>query len=141
MKKVQKFALAIVLITLFATCQRNSEVKQILSKAETKKALIDTIANDSIMSKEMIFAMLNSKNGKMVMMENHKRIMKMMKEKPDMRQMIMSDMMEACKNDSGMMSSMCKTMMENHQVMCTMHKIKEKCKDMKNMKGMDKTKK
>src|ERR1035437_6318344 len=104
MKTLQKVALAIALITMFASCQSTSDPKKILSNTETRKGIMDTIANNSNMSKEMMEAMMNSKNGTMMMqgnekmtmmmMENHGTMMKMMKDNPAMMQSMMSDMME-----------------------------------------------
>lgn len=63
---------------------------------------MDSIANDNTMCKEMIATVMNSKNGKMAMMENHEAMMKMM---------------ESCKNDTATMHSMCKAMMGNKQML------------------------
>jgi hypothetical protein len=46
----------------------------------------------------------------------------------------MTNMMEACKNDTTMMSGMCKAMMGNKQMMDMMQKMKGM--DMVKMKGM-----
>lgn len=148
MKTLQKFASSIVLIILLASCQSNSEVKEVLSKQDTRKSVIDSIANDSNMSKEMMGAMMNSNNGKMMMqgnekmsmmmMENHTTMMKMMKDNPGMMQGMMADMMETCKGDSAMISGLCNTMMENPQMMYMMKKMIGKNGDMRKMKGMDK---
>ena len=64
-------------------------------------------------------------------------MMKMMQENPGMMQGMMTDMMEACKNDTAMMSGMCKAMMGNKQMMDMMQKMKSENKNMK-MEGMDK---
>lgn len=146
MKTLQKITLAIVLIGLFASCQSSIDVKQILSKSDTRREIMDTIANNTVMSKEMMTAMMNSKIGKMMMhgneemtmmmMDNHETMMKMMKDNPGMMQSMMSDMMETCKNDSVMMSGMCKTMMGNQQMMDMMQKMMEEDKEMNKMKGM-----
>ena len=135
MKTLQKVILAIVLISLFSACQSNTDVKKILAKSETRTAIMDTIANNSEMSKEMMTAMMNSQNGKMMMMgneemtkmmmENNGRMMKMMQDNPAMMQNMMSDMMKACNNDPKKMSAMCKTMMENKPMMQTMKKMKK----------------
>jgi hypothetical protein len=148
MKTLQKFAFTIVLITFLVSCQSGTDVKQILSNQDTRKAVIDSIANDSSMSKEMMGAMMNSNNGKMMMqgnekmsmmmMENHTTMMKMMKDNPGMMQGMMADMMETCKGDSAMMSGMCKTMMGDPKMMDMMQKMKGKNTDMNKMKGMDK---
>lgn len=66
---------------------------------------MDTIANNSDTSKDMMQAMMNSSKGKM-MMTNHEN---MMNDNPDM----MKGMMEASKTDTMMMSEMCKSMMDN----------------------------
>ena len=146
MKKIQKFALAIALITLFTSCQSSSDPKQLLANKETRKEIIGTISNDSEMAKEMMEAMMNNPNGKMMMhgnqkmsmmmMEDHATMMKTMKDNPAMMQGMMSDMMEACKGDSSMMAGMCKTMMGNQQMMDMMQKMKGGNKDMKKMDGM-----
>ena len=145
MKTLQKITLLIALITLFASCQSGTDVNQTLSKPDTRKEIMDKIAGDSTMSKEMMTAMMNSNNGKMMMgdgkmpmmMENHEAMMKMMKDNPAMMQNMMTGMMEACKTDTAMMSGMCKKMMENPQMMDMMQKMKGEKMDMNKMKGMD----
>lgn len=139
MKALQKVTLAIGLITLFASCQSNSDPKQVLSNKETRKEIIATITNSSEMMKEMMEAMMNSKNGKMMMMENHGTMMKMMKDNPGMMESMMTDMMEACKNDTAMISGMCKAMMGNKQMMDMIQKMKRNNMDMGNMNSMDTT--
>jgi hypothetical protein len=144
MKTLQKIALSIAFISLFVSCQSRIDVQQVLAKSDTRKAIMDTIANNSDMSKEMMMALMNGTNGKMLMMENHASMMAMMKDNPGMMQKMMSDMMETCKGDTAMMSTMCKTMMGDKQMMDMMQKMKEENKDMnkkggmKKMKGMDK---
>ncbi|MEO7490795.1 MAG: hypothetical protein ABIU77_27005 [Ferruginibacter sp.] len=58
---------------------------QDLSNSETRKEIMNTIANDSMMSQEMIGTMMNSQNGimmmqehQMMMMENHSSMMNML---------------------------------------------------------------
>src|SRR5665647_1514874 len=132
MKTLQKITLAIALVAIFASCQSSTDVNKILSNQDTKKAIIDKIANDSNLSTEMMETMMNSNNGKMMMlgndkmtmmmMENHGKMMKMMKDDPGMMKSMMSGMMETCKSDTAMLSSMCKNMMESPQMMDMMHK-------------------
>jgi len=146
MKTLQKVALAIVLITLIASCQTNSDPKKILANKETRKGIMDTIANNNEMMGEMMGAMMNSQNGKMmiqgnekmamIMMQNHGTMMNMMKDNPGMTKSMMSDMMESCKSDPDMMSSMCKTMMGNKQMMDMMQKMKGEKKGKKKAKGL-----
>jgi hypothetical protein len=134
MNTLQKFVLVIgfIALALFLACQSRTEIKQILSKSDTRKEIMEIIANDSIMSKEMMETMMNNKTCRMMMqgnekmtmmtMENHGKMMKMMKDNPGMMQVMMSDMMESCKSDTSMMSSMCKTMMGNQQMNNMMQK-------------------
>ncbi len=148
MKAMSKIALAIALITSIVSCQSKVDVNSILSKADTRKEIMDKIADDSTMSNEMMTTMMDSKNGEMmrdgklpmVMMENHDAMMKMMKENPGMMHNMMMNIMEACKNDTTMMSGMCKKMMENPQMMDIMQKMKGKNMGMGNMNDMDTTK-
>jgi predicted PP-loop superfamily ATPase len=130
---------------LFASCQSSTDTKQILSKSETRKDMMDKIANDSSMSKEMMGAMMASQTGtammhdhQKMMMGNHETMMKMMKDNPGMMEGMMTNMMDACKNDTAMMSGMCKAMMENKPMMDMMQKMKGM--DMGKLKGMDTTK-
>ena len=134
MKSLQKLTMLIALITFFASCQSGTDVNQTLSKTETRMEMMNKIADDSSMSKEMMATMMNSKNGKMMMMpmmENHEAMMKMMKDNPGMMHTMMENMMEACKTDTAMMSGMCKKMMENPQMMDMMQKMKGEKMDMK----------
>ena len=134
MKSLQKLSLLIALITFFASCRSGTDVNQSLSKTETRMEMMNKIADDSSMSKEMMAAMMNSKNGKMMMMpmmENHEAMMKMMKDNPGMMHTMMENIMEACKTDTAMMSGMCKKMMENAQMMDMMQKMKGEKMDMK----------
>ncbi len=146
MKTLQKILVAITIISFFASCQTNTDPKQILANKETRIAIMDTIANNSSMAKEMMETMLNNKdcmmmmkgNAKMtsMMMDDHEAMMKMMKDKPDIMKGMMSDMMKACKNDSTAMSVMCKSMMDNTQMKDMMRHKMGDGKDMKGMKGM-----
>jgi hypothetical protein len=141
MKSLQKLTMLIALITFFASCQSGTDVNQTLSKTETRMEMMNKIADDSSMSKEMMTAMMNSKNSKMMimedgkmpmmMMENHEAMMKMMKDNPGMMHTMMMNMMEACKTDTAIMSGMCKKMMENPQMMDMMQKMKGTKMDMK----------
>jgi len=142
MKSLQKLSLLIALITFFASCQSGTDVNQTLSKTETRMEMMNKIADDSTMAKEMMGAMMNSQNGKMMMhqhqammMGDNSSMMKMMKDNPAMMHSMMMNMMEACKNDTTMMAGMCKAMMGNKEMMDMMEKMKGEKKDMK-MEGM-----
>lgn len=142
MKSLQQLSLLIALITFFASCQSGTDVNQTLSKTEARMEMMNKIADDSTMAKEMMEAMMNSQNGKMIMhqhqtmmMGDNSSMMKMMKDNPAMMHSMMMNMMEACKNDTTMMAGMCKAMMGNKEMMDMMEKMKSEKKDMK-MEGM-----
>ncbi len=138
MKILKNVVVAIALTTLFAACQQSStDVKQLLSKSETRKEIIDSIASDSSLHKEMMEAMMVGKHSHSMMMGNHEAMMKKMKDNPAMMEAMMSDMMEKCKNDSTMMKGMCNAMMASPEMMEMMNKMKDKKMDMNKMKGMD----
>ena len=136
-----------VALTLLLSCQSAKDVNGMLADAGTRKELIDTIANNEAMSKEMMQAMMTTTAGKMAMpghgetmMENHAAMMSQMQKDPAMMKTMMSDMMEACKKDSSMMQGMCKMMMDDPQMMNMMKNMKAGKMDMQGMKGMDTTK-
>ena len=139
MKTLQKITLFIALIALFASCQSGTDVTKILSNQNTKKAIMDTIANDSNLSVEMMETMMNGKmmmeNEKMtsMMMQNQGTMMKMMQNNPAMMQSMMTGMMETFKGDTSMMSSMSSFMLKNPQMMNMIHKNM----DMNHMEGMN----
>ncbi len=143
MKKLPIIALVIALLTGIAGCQSS---QKLLSKTDSKNEIMSTIANDSDMAKEMMQVLMESKTGKMMMQENEKmkmmmgknEMMKMMmKENPGMMKGMMSEMMDMSKGDSTMMSGMCKSMMENKEMMEMMQKMKGEKKDVHKMEGMD----
>jgi len=119
MKTLQKITLYIAIVALFASCQTGTDVNKILSNQDTKMAIMDTIANDSNLSVEMMETMMNRENSKMMMMRNDKMAMimmqnqgsmlKMMQNNPAMMQSMMNGMIETCYRDSAIMSSMCST--------------------------------
>ncbi|MBK5273296.1 MAG: hypothetical protein JJE22_20015 [Bacteroidia bacterium] len=137
MKTLQTSVLAITLLILFSSCQNHD-----LSNQETRKGIMNTIANDSIMSQEMLGAMMTNNNGmKMIqehqmIMGNHVSMVNMLKNNPGMMVSMMSAMMETAKGDSSMMSGMIRTMMENPQMMGMMQNMTGN-KMMNNMGGMD----
>ena len=135
MKTLKKMTFIIALIALFASCQSNTDVNKILANQGTKEAIIETIANDSNLSVEMMEAMMNSENSKM-MMQNQGTMLKMMQNNPAMMQSMMNGMMETVKGDTAMMSSMCSTILNNPQMMDMIHK-KMGTQGMNHMEGMN----
>lgn len=141
MKTVQKMFFAIALVIVLAACQSSTASNNGLSNPNTRKEIMDTIANDTAMCKEMMGAMMNNKNGKMammehgkmMMMEDHDGMMKMMGNNPEMMKNMMGNMMEACKKDTAMMMAMCKKMMDEPKMMDMMQKMKGGKMDMDKM--------
>ena len=140
MKTVQKTFSALAFIIVLASCQSSGTVTQVLSDPASRKAMMDSIANDSSMCKDMMNTMMNSKNGKMIMMHQHSAMMKTMKDDPNMMKGMMTNMMEMCKNDTTMMCDMCQKMMDNPKMMDMMHKMKGEKMNMDTMMGMNKMK-
>ena len=110
-------------------------------------AIMDTIANDSNLSIEMMEAMMNNENSKMMimgnenmtsmMMQNQGTMMKMMQNNPAMMQSMMNGMIETCYRDTAIMSSMCSTIMNNPKMMDMIHKNMGGNMGMKNMNNME----
>jgi hypothetical protein len=133
MKILQKFVGLIALTALFASCQ---SPKQVLSESDSRMEIMNNIASDHEMSKEMMDAIMREDHGKMlmhdkmkVMMDDKSMMTKMMKDDPEMKKQMMSTMMETVKADTTMMSQMCKSMMDNPKMMEMMEKMKEKDKN------------
>ncbi len=138
MKQLLRITWAVVLVSAVMSCQSRTEVSQILSTPNTRKQIMDSIANNSAMSVEMMDAMLNNKNSimmmhgneqmAMMMTEYYDTMMKMMKDNPEMMQRMMTDMMVASANDTTMMSRMFKSIMDNDQMMGMMQNMYNKSK-------------
>lgn len=141
MKTLQVIILSIGILALFASCQ---STKQALSKQDSRHDIMAAIANDHEMSSEMLELLMNSEHGKMIMQQNEKMkmmdgkgMMMMMKDKPERMHHMMADMMTAAKGDTIMMAAMCKSMMNNPEMMHMMKKMQGNQEDMKKMKKMD----
>ncbi len=124
MKILFAMIMGVALFTLFTSCQSTSSQANNLSNKAARNDIMQTIANDSVMSNEMIQAMMNNKNGlimmqhqQMMMMDNNGSMMNMLKANPAMMQGMFSSMMETAKGDSSMMRGMVKMMQANSQMM------------------------
>jgi hypothetical protein len=135
MKIIQKVTLAIGLIGLLYSCQ---STHQVLSKSDKRMEIMNEIANNESMSKEMMGILMNGKNHKMMMKESHAKMMEMMKENPEMMKSMMSEMMkenpEMMKENHAKMMEMMK---KNPEMRKTM--MAEMMKSMKNNPEMMKT--
>jgi hypothetical protein len=76
MKRLQTIFSLVILLGLFVSCKPNANMKQLLSKPDTRKEMMDSIANNSGMAKEMIDALISSKNGMVIMNDNQRVMMK-----------------------------------------------------------------
>lgn len=130
MKTLQNIFGLIALIGIFGSCQTP---KQVLSKSESRMQIMDNIASDYEMSKDMMDAIMSGEHGKMLMHERMKAMMddksmmtKMMKDNPEMNKQMMSAIIKNAKSDTTLMSQMCKSMMDSPQMMEMMKKMKEK---------------
>lgn len=132
MKIVKNMALAILAVAALAACQTKIDIRQTLSKADTRKEIMDSIANDSIMSREMMEILLNSKYSNLMQMENHAAMMRMMKQNHKIARDMMSDIMKTAEGDTSMMNDMCNSMMGNQPMKAMMAKKM----DQKHMKKM-----
>jgi hypothetical protein len=145
MKTLNRITLLIALIALFSSCQSSTDVSKILANQDTKNAIMDTIANDSNLSVEMMDAIMNSENSNAIMgnekmttmmMQNQGTMLKMMQNNPAMMQSMMHGMMETFKGDTAMMSSMSSIISKYPQMMDMINKNMSS-KGMNNMEGMN----
>lgn len=120
MRTLQKYIALIALVTLLASCQ---SPKQVLSKSDSRMEIMNNIASDHEMSKEMMDAIMRGDHGKMLMhermktmMENESMMAKMMKDDPEMKKRMMSKMIENAKSDTAMMAQMHTFMMNNPEM-------------------------
>ncbi len=79
MKTLHKTVFAIAFVALLVSCEQKTNTNEqkinttkALSKPETRKEIMDSIANNNDMSKEMIDVMMNSQNGEKWLQENDK---------------------------------------------------------------------
>jgi hypothetical protein len=124
MKTLQTAIIAITSILFFASCGANSSQSKALLDEGQRMEIMNTIANDSVMSMEMISIMSSGKNGMMMQqhyMGNQQVMMKIFKDNPDMMNSMMSHMLETANNDSTMMNGMYKIMSDNPQMMQMMY--------------------
>ncbi len=124
MKNIQQGIFAMMVSILFVACSTSSDPKTVLSNQETRKEIMNTIAADSAMHREMMMTMLTNPDEK-VMMQHHTAMMEGMKSNPEVMKKMMHHMMEMCKTDSTMMDGMCKEMMSSPEMMDHMKHMKD----------------
>ena len=132
MNKFKQLSLLLAFILVLASCTGNLTVNQILANKETRAAIMDSIAHDDKLSREMMTAMMNNNDS---MHQHIGAMMEMMRENPGMMQTMMSNMMEASKGDSNMMMHLYENMMADKEMMERMHRRMTK-KDTANMPVM-----
>jgi predicted metal-binding protein len=117
MKTLQKMLLIFGVIGLLYSCQSTNKI---LSQSDKRADIMNAIANDESMSREMMGKLMESKTGNMMMEQKVK----------EMKKNMMSEMMNKAKSDTTMMCKMCKAKMENEKM--NMDKMKETDKKLKN---------
>ena len=90
---------------------------------------MDSIANDSLLSSEMMDAMMTTNNGiltlqqnELSMMQDHHSMITIFSNNPELMRTLMSDMVETARGDTGLLSSLLRTMMVNGQMRDLMKK-------------------
>lgn len=116
MNTFKQFIFFIATVTVITSCGSGNDVQQLLSNTQTRKAIIDSIADNRELSQQMMTAMMNSKDSTM-MMNHNGAMMEMMQTNPAIMQMMLSNMMERSRTDSSMMSGICNTIIGNQQMM------------------------
>lgn len=114
MNSIKTLLCTISFVSLFTACTYSPNVNQLLADKETRTAIIDTIANDDKMAREMMNAMMNSNDS---MQPHIGMMMEMMRNNPGMMNTMMSNLMEASKTDSNIMIHMYENMMSNQEMM------------------------
>jgi hypothetical protein len=145
MKTLKTVAVAVTILIFFTSCQSASDKAIDLTNKETRNEIMFAIANDSMMSEEMLNAMMNSQNGIMKMQGHHAMMMgdqngmmKTMQGNPQMMSNMMAAMMESAKGDTTLMSRMISTMIQNHQMRGMMqHMTGDESTNGMHMKGME----
>lgn len=104
MKISSTITVAFVIIISFASCKSGKNINQMLSKSDTRKEVMNTIANSTKMSIEMKEAMFNKENACLIVKEKYDGMGKMMA--PEIRT-------EKYKSDHGINSTKNSTLMVN----------------------------
>ncbi len=131
MKILQTAGLAVILYIIFASCQSTSTQKNILSNTQTRNEIMQTIANDTVMCKEMLGTMMSHNNG-MMMMHQHDMMMignqdsmrNMLKNNKSLMRGMLTGIMETANGDTSMMSGMYNIMKDNPQMVQMMDNSK-----------------
>ncbi|HDZ13991.1 hypothetical protein LCGC14_0837810 [marine sediment metagenome] len=121
MKILQIVTLITVVTLLFVSCESNTNTS--LSDQENRQEIMSSIANDSVMSNEMIGIMMNHNTGRNMlghMVGDQNGLMSMMKDNPGLGQQMLTVMMETSKNDSTAMNEMFQTMSQNSNMLLMM---------------------
>lgn len=114
MHSIKQLVGALCLVLLFAACTTGSTVNQLLSNNQTRAAIIDTIANDDKMSREMMTAMMNSRDS---MRQHMGVLLEMMRNNPGMMNTMMNNLMEASKTDSNIMIRLYENLLDDQIMM------------------------
>lgn len=145
MKNLQKAGVIFGFLIIFSSCQPNVNSVQILANKDARLEIMDSIANSNELMTEMMSSILNNKKGSMMMQNNqdmHRRLMedrqamiKIMEENPTLLKAMMEDMIYVSKNDTTLMTSLCRSIVENHQMMGRIQNMQESNRNKKDNSG------
>lgn len=146
MKAITIFILSFTVLALNVNGQ-STDVKVLLDNQETRTEIFNAISSDHQLMKDFMAVARENEHGAMVMrneensrmkkkeskkggmmdINNEDQMMEMMKEKPEVRQKMMGEMLEMCEKDSVMRNNMAKMITEHPKMMeMCMQKMKEK---------------
>lgn len=134
------FYMTIATLLLTVSCKSTFNASETLQNDENRKELYQTIISDSSKFSELLDVADNNKDAQMLLMKNHMKMMEdgkmmeMMKENLEMKNMMMKKMMEKMQENPEMMKKMMEKMQENPEMRKQMmEKMKENPEMMKMM--------
>jgi len=150
--KIFSMLVALSALLFLASCSSAPSAEKALQDEQFRSELFDQIAGNHAYMTEFMQKAMKHEHGKMMLMQNKEGMMSMMKERPEMMQGMMKNMMAMCKKDSSMYGKMGGMMMQDKGMMQHMMKMMHekgmmskdcmmqamnKMKDMPSMEGMD----
>ncbi|MGM0551070.1 MAG: hypothetical protein ACQESW_08325 [Bacteroidota bacterium] len=141
--KTLAILISMITVLAFNVNAQNTDVKNLLENQETRAEIFNAIAGDHQMmtdfmkvAKENEYSarmLRNADNPQMEKMgsmqdgNDEQKMMRMMKDNPEMMQKVMGNMMKMCEKDSVMRNKMANMMSEHPEMMkMCRHKMKEK---------------
>ncbi len=118
----------VITMLLITACNQPKSSTQLLDDETQRLELMELIANDQEMMREMSEVMMNSENAKMIMMQNKDMLpmmmmmgnRQMMGKNPGMMRGMMGNMMQLAQTDSVMRNNMAGMMASHREMMQSM---------------------